>query len=90
MGFTLTDGVHTQTGRLEFTMDARKSEGPQMTVNRGLQLPAGDTGGINQFYVMLACYRGLIIAHHNVKCLKFDFRPLLDPSFVLSCIESNI
>lgn len=41
MHFTLTDGVFRQTGRLEFTMDVRKSEGPRMTVNRGLQLPAG-------------------------------------------------
>lgn len=41
MHFTLTDGVFRQTARLEFTMDVRKSEGPRMTVNRGLQLPAG-------------------------------------------------
>lgn len=44
MGFTLTDGIYTQTGRLEFTMDVRRSEGPHMTVNRGLQLPAGESG----------------------------------------------
>lgn len=43
MGFSLTNGVHTRTGRLHFTMDARRSEGPRMTVNRGLQLPAGET-----------------------------------------------
>lgn len=42
MGFTLTDGVYTHMGRLEFTMDVTKSEGPRMTVNRGLQLPAGE------------------------------------------------
>uniref|UniRef100_A0A8P4K7M3 Fraser extracellular matrix complex subunit 1 n=1 Tax=Dicentrarchus labrax TaxID=13489 RepID=A0A8P4K7M3_DICLA len=40
MGFTLTDGIFTYTGRLEFTMDVRRSEGPRMNVNRGLQLPA--------------------------------------------------
>uniref|UniRef100_A0A3B3VXF3 Fraser extracellular matrix complex subunit 1 n=1 Tax=Poecilia latipinna TaxID=48699 RepID=A0A3B3VXF3_9TELE len=40
MGFTLTDGTQTQTGLLQFTMDVRRSEGPRMTVNRGLQLPA--------------------------------------------------
>lgn len=45
MDFTLTDGIYTYTGRLEFTMDVRKSEGPRMTVNRGLQLPAGERGG---------------------------------------------
>lgn len=42
MEFTVTDGTHTQTGRLEFTMDVRRSEGPRMTINRGLQLPAGE------------------------------------------------
>uniref|UniRef100_A0A3P9GZH8 Fraser extracellular matrix complex subunit 1 n=1 Tax=Oryzias latipes TaxID=8090 RepID=A0A3P9GZH8_ORYLA len=48
MGFSLTNGVHTRTGRLHFTMDARRSEGPRMTVNRGLQLPAGSTSGITE------------------------------------------
>lgn len=42
MQFTLTDGLFRHTGRLEFTMDVRKSEGPRLTVNRGLQLPAGE------------------------------------------------
>ena len=45
LGFTLTNGIYTHTGRLEFTMDVRKSEGPRMTVNRGLQLPAGEKEG---------------------------------------------
>lgn len=48
MHFTLTDGVFRQTGRLEFTMDVRKSEGPRMTVNRGLQLPAGSSSKITE------------------------------------------
>lgn len=45
MAFTLTDGTFTYTGRLEFTMDVTRSEGPRMTVNRGLQLPAGEEEG---------------------------------------------
>lgn len=45
MAFTLTDGTFTYTGRLEFTMDVTRSEGPRMTVNRGLQLPAGEEVG---------------------------------------------
>lgn len=45
MGFTVTDGIFTHMDRLEFTMDVTKSEGPRMTVNRGLQLPAGKRGG---------------------------------------------
>lgn len=45
MAFTLTDGAFSYTGRLEFTMDVTRTEGPRMTVNRGLQLPAGEEGG---------------------------------------------
>lgn len=41
LAFSLTDGIHTTTGRLTFTIDVRKTEGPRMTVNRGLQLAAG-------------------------------------------------
>uniref|UniRef100_UPI0037E879D7 extracellular matrix organizing protein FRAS1 n=1 Tax=Semicossyphus pulcher TaxID=241346 RepID=UPI0037E879D7 len=48
VGFTLTDGIYTHTGRLEFTMDVRRSEGPRMTVNRGLQLPAGSSSKITE------------------------------------------
>ncbi|KAG7278005.1 hypothetical protein CRUP_020321, partial [Coryphaenoides rupestris] len=40
LDFTVTDGVHTRSGTLEFTVTARRSEGPRMTVNRGLQLAA--------------------------------------------------
>lgn len=45
MAFTLTDGAFSFTGRLQFTMDVTRTEGPRMTVNRGLQLPAGEEGG---------------------------------------------
>uniref|UniRef100_A0AAV2MQE8 Uncharacterized protein n=1 Tax=Knipowitschia caucasica TaxID=637954 RepID=A0AAV2MQE8_KNICA len=48
LGFTLTDGVHTHTGRLHFTMEVLRSEGPRMTVNRGLQLPAGTSSKITE------------------------------------------
>uniref|UniRef100_A0A4W6CQ63 Fraser extracellular matrix complex subunit 1 n=1 Tax=Lates calcarifer TaxID=8187 RepID=A0A4W6CQ63_LATCA len=48
MGFTLTDGIYTHTGRLEFTMDVTRTEGPRMTVNRGLQLPAGSSSKITE------------------------------------------
>ncbi|KAM3867993.1 extracellular matrix organizing protein FRAS1 [Diretmus argenteus] len=48
LGFTLTDGIHTHTGRLEFTMDVRRSEGPRMTVNRGMQLAAGSSSKITE------------------------------------------
>nr|XP_057925745.1 extracellular matrix protein FRAS1 isoform X1 [Doryrhamphus excisus] len=48
MAFTVTDGVHTHTGHLQFTMDVTRSEGPRMTVNRGLQLPAGSSSKISE------------------------------------------
>ncbi|KAJ8398108.1 hypothetical protein AAFF_G00431850 [Aldrovandia affinis] len=49
--FSVTDGVHTETGRLEFTMDTRKSEGPRLTINRGLQLAAGSTSKITDHHL---------------------------------------
>nr|XP_013998936.1 unnamed protein product [Salmo salar]XP_013998937.1 unnamed protein product [Salmo salar] len=48
LAFSLTDGIHTTTGRLTFTIDVRKSEGPRMTVNRGLQLAAGTAAKITE------------------------------------------
>ncbi|KAL4623271.1 extracellular matrix protein FRAS1, partial [Arapaima gigas] len=44
--FSVTDGQHIEMGQLEFTMDVLKTEGPRMTVNRGLQLAAGSTAKI--------------------------------------------
>ena len=42
LDLTITDGVHTRSGTLEFTVNVRRSEGPRMTINRGLQLAAGE------------------------------------------------
>lgn len=39
--FSVTDGIYTEMGRLEFSMDIRKREGPRVTINRGLQISAG-------------------------------------------------
>lgn len=39
--FSVTDGTYTETGRLEFSMDIRKREGSRVTINRGLQIAAG-------------------------------------------------
>ncbi|XP_023676521.2 extracellular matrix organizing protein FRAS1 isoform X1 [Paramormyrops kingsleyae] len=44
--FSVTDGVHTETCQLEFTMDIAKREGPRVATNRGLQLTAGSTSQI--------------------------------------------
>ncbi|XP_071256392.1 extracellular matrix organizing protein FRAS1-like [Salvelinus alpinus] len=48
LAFSLTDGIHNSTGRLTFTIDVRKTEGPRMTVNRGLQLAAGAASKITE------------------------------------------
>lgn len=39
--FSVTDGVYTETGRLEISMDIRRREGPRVTINRGIQIAAG-------------------------------------------------
>lgn len=39
--FSLTDGLYTEMGRVEFSMELPKNEPPRLAVNRGLQLPAG-------------------------------------------------
>ncbi|OWK55263.1 Extracellular matrix protein FRAS1 [Lonchura striata] len=39
--FSLTDGLHTQAGRLEFSMELPRKQLPMVAVNRDLQLPAG-------------------------------------------------
>ncbi|KAM6954491.1 extracellular matrix organizing protein FRAS1 [Aplochiton taeniatus] len=46
--FSVSDGRHTHTARLAFTMDVRRSEGPSMTVNRGMQLAAGSGSKITE------------------------------------------
>ncbi|XP_053260348.1 extracellular matrix organizing protein FRAS1 [Podarcis raffonei] len=39
--FSLSDGLYTQTGKVEFFIELSKSEPPRLVVNRGLQLSAG-------------------------------------------------
>ncbi|KAM9446229.1 extracellular matrix organizing protein FRAS1 [Clarias gariepinus] len=63
--FSVTDGVHTESGRLEFSMDVRKSDGPRVTINRGLQLAAGYSSKITEEHL-----KGTDIDSDNLK-LKF-------------------
>ncbi|MGH0181185.1 UNVERIFIED_CONTAM: hypothetical protein FKN15_006840 [Acipenser sinensis] len=44
--FSVTDGLYTENGRMEFTMNVQKSETPRLAVNRGLQLAAGSVAKI--------------------------------------------
>lgn len=39
--FSLTDGLYTKTGKVEFTMEWPRTEPPRLAVNTGLQLFAG-------------------------------------------------
>lgn len=42
-GFSLSDGQHTESGRLQFTIEPQRKASPRMAVNRGLQISAGIT-----------------------------------------------
>lgn len=44
-GFSITDGLYTQTGTLEFSVEHPKKQLPSLSVNRVLQLPAGTGRG---------------------------------------------
>lgn len=43
-GFSITDGLYMQTGKLEFSMELPKKQLPTLTANRVLQLPTGMGG----------------------------------------------
>lgn len=42
--FSLTDGLHMGTGRMEIYIELPTGDTPNLAVNRGLQLSAGTTG----------------------------------------------
>ncbi|XP_044284420.1 extracellular matrix organizing protein FRAS1 [Varanus komodoensis] len=44
--FSLSDGLHTQTGKVEFSIQLPTSDPPRLVVNRGLQLSAGSVAAI--------------------------------------------
>lgn len=39
--FSLTDGLHVETGRMEVYIELPTSDAPQLAINRGLRLSAG-------------------------------------------------
>ncbi|KAM6401739.1 extracellular matrix organizing protein FRAS1 isoform 2-T2 [Pluvialis apricaria] len=53
-GFSITDGLYTQTGRLEFSMEQPKKQPPTLAVNRDLQLPAGSTAHLTDQHLKAA------------------------------------
>ncbi|XP_054995058.1 extracellular matrix organizing protein FRAS1 [Sorex araneus] len=46
--FSLTDGLHTDTGRMEIFVDLPTGDTPHLAVNRGLQLSAGSAARITE------------------------------------------
>ncbi|KTF97312.1 hypothetical protein cypCar_00002394 [Cyprinus carpio] len=70
--FSVTNGIYTETGRLEFSMDIRKREGPRVTVNRGLQIAAGSSSKITEQHL-----KGTDVDSDN---LKLQFTLTKDPS----------
>uniref|UniRef100_A0A672MQB1 Extracellular matrix protein FRAS1-like n=1 Tax=Sinocyclocheilus grahami TaxID=75366 RepID=A0A672MQB1_SINGR len=63
--FSVTDGIYTETGRLEFSMDIRKREGPRVTINRGLQIASGSSSKITEQHL-----KGMDVDSDNLK-LRF-------------------
>ncbi|KAM4809143.1 extracellular matrix organizing protein FRAS1 [Rhinophrynus dorsalis] len=44
--FSLSDGIFTETGRVEISIDPQRKEPPRLTINRGLQISAGSVSTI--------------------------------------------
>ncbi|XP_057287145.1 extracellular matrix organizing protein FRAS1 [Pezoporus wallicus] len=53
-GFSITDGLYTQMGRLEFSMELPKKQPPTLAVNRNLQLPAGSAARLTDQHLKAA------------------------------------
>ncbi|XP_023559071.1 extracellular matrix protein FRAS1 [Octodon degus] len=52
--FSLTDGLHVDTGRMEIYIELPKSDSPHMAINRGLQLSAGSVARITEQHLKVA------------------------------------
>ncbi|XP_007496032.2 extracellular matrix organizing protein FRAS1 isoform X2 [Monodelphis domestica] len=70
--FSLTDGLYTETGRVELSIELPKSEPPQLAVNRGLQLSAGSVARITDQH--------LKVTGTNLDDLKVMYVMKKDPS----------
>ncbi|POI34347.1 hypothetical protein CIB84_001901, partial [Bambusicola thoracicus] len=53
-GFSITDGLYMQTGKLEFSMELPKKQLPTLTANRVLQLPTGSAAHITDQHLKAA------------------------------------
>ncbi|OCT97312.1 hypothetical protein XELAEV_18009537mg [Xenopus laevis] len=49
--FSLSDGVFTENGRVQISIEPQKKEPPRMTINRGLQISAGSIATITDQYL---------------------------------------
>ncbi|KAF4802764.1 hypothetical protein TURU_022239 [Turdus rufiventris] len=71
-GFSLTDGLYTQAGRLEFSMELPSQQAPTIAVNRDLQLPAGSAARLTAQHLKAAA------GHSGDTAIRFVLRR--DPS----------
>ncbi|XP_027744997.1 extracellular matrix protein FRAS1 [Empidonax traillii] len=53
-GFSVTDGLYTQAGKLEFSLELPKKQPPTLAVNRDLQLPAGSAAPLTAQHLKAA------------------------------------
>ncbi|KAJ7411871.1 hypothetical protein BTVI_48371 [Pitangus sulphuratus] len=53
-GFSITDGLYTQAGRLQFSLELPKKQPPTLAVNRDLQLPAGSAAPLTAQHLKAA------------------------------------
>ncbi|KAE8631113.1 hypothetical protein XENTR_v10001087 [Xenopus tropicalis] len=49
--FSLSDGVFTENGRVQISIEPQRKEPPRMTINRGLQISAGSIATITDQYL---------------------------------------
>ncbi|KAM7021681.1 LOW QUALITY PROTEIN: extracellular matrix organizing protein FRAS1 [Passerculus sandwichensis] len=71
-GFSLSDGLHTQAGRLEFSMELPRTLPPTVAVSRDLQLPAGSAARLTAQHLKAAA------GHSEDTAIRFVLRR--DPS----------
>ena len=70
--FSLTDGLHMDTGRMEIHIELPTGDAPQLAVNRGLQLSAGtkglEEGGCGPWSVCSVSFHFSSVGGYRAKC----------------------
>lgn len=70
--FSLTDGLHMDTGRMEIYIDLPTGDTPYLAINRGLQLSAGTKGmeenGCGSLSVCITSFHVSAVGGYRTKC----------------------